>query len=336
MRLSTRLLSIPVTVSDGDRRSLATYDGKHVLLEWKNLDSAGSVPIELRVNEIAALLHELNPSFHSLPCLGYVADQSRNRFGYIFSIPQEWPQQIGHGSGKRASVTPAAVSTLRQSLETGSPSLNQRLEIAKTVLETLLGLHTAGWLHKSLISDNVLVPHLNKHETADQQDGQSCHVYVLGYVFSRADRPGEMTEPLSSQAESALYQHPQGLATENSFRKIFDIFSVGMLLLEIGLWAPLSTILRRHDRRPARFKDIARVDSGLSGITLLEDRPRLRSEHKPDLLELRQHLLASLGARDQQKGCEWNESDPIIRALASAAGKRTLGLSKTCSLQNRI
>jgi hypothetical protein len=36
------------------------------------------------------------------------------------------------------------------------PSLNQRVSIAVTLAETVLQLHTAGWLRKSIRPENVL------------------------------------------------------------------------------------------------------------------------------------------------------------------------------------
>ncbi|MCJ1423914.1 hypothetical protein MMC29_001799 [Sticta canariensis] len=59
-----------------------------------------------------------------------------------------------------------------------------------------------------------------------------------------------MTEPLESELEADLYRHPLSLGNSRlSFRKSFDIFSVGCTLLEIGLWSSLRQILERHSAR---------------------------------------------------------------------------------------
>ena len=66
-------------------RTLAHYDNRAVLLEWKIGLGQDSVVLEKRVNQVAAFLHKLEPSFHSLPCRGYVKDHDANRYGYIRS-----------------------------------------------------------------------------------------------------------------------------------------------------------------------------------------------------------------------------------------------------------
>lgn len=184
-------------------RTLAHYDGRVVLLDWKNAQGPDDTSIGKRVNQVAALLQELGPSFHSLSCKGYVKDYQLNRYKYIFELPEGLCVAPAN-STRSANLSSPELKVLCQMFEESTtPSLNARLLLAMTLLENFLNLHTSGWLHKDF---------LQKLSFYFARGMRSCHkvmasyrttrFYVAGYVCSRADGPGEMTEPLKSDVES--------------------------------------------------------------------------------------------------------------------------------------
>lgn len=131
-----------------------------------------------------------------------------------------------------------------------TPSLNIRLSISLTLVENLLNIHTYGWLHKEIRFENVIFirnkGHL--HENVNEELSQYS-IFVAGYIHSRVDGPGEMTEPLKSELEADLYRHPSLLShARQPYRKSLDIFAVGCTLLEIGLWSSLQEILEHHSK----------------------------------------------------------------------------------------
>ena len=87
MRLYMGLLTMSRVARAHRFRTLTYYDNRAVLLEWKSGIGPDSAVPEKRVNQVAAFLHKLEPSFHSLPCQGYVKDHDANRYGYIFDFP---------------------------------------------------------------------------------------------------------------------------------------------------------------------------------------------------------------------------------------------------------
>lgn len=255
MRLFMRLLTMSRVARAHGLRTLTHYDNKVVLLEWKSGLGPDSEVLEKRVNQVAAFLHNLEPSFHSLPCRGYVKDHGARRYGYIFDLPEKFQSAILPTKPFQGQSSLAPLPNLRslrhlfdQSLTV--PSLNERLSVSATLLETLLNLHTSGWLHKELRSDNIIFIPKAVSVGDDNVDLSTYSTYVAGYVYARADDPGEMTEPLESELEANLYRHPLSFGCSRlSFRKSFDIFSVGCTLLEIGLWSSLRQILERHSAR---------------------------------------------------------------------------------------
>lgn len=324
MRLSKHLVSALGPIFDADERTMAKYDEQLVFIEWKCLPSIGSSAIESRVNQIAMLLSELGPVFNSLSCRGYIEDKSRDRFGYVFDVPDSWLGTPRQSLGPALSVP----QSLRQMLGQNVPSLNQRLAIAKTVLETVLSLHTAGWLHKSLSSDNVLVAPKSPSAGHDA-DSEGFAVYIVGYVRARADRPGEMTEPLRSQGEGALYHHPSLTLPNGSYRKLFDVFSVGLMMIELALWETLSNILRQHRSKTEELaKGFDRTDSNLSAVTLINGKEKTKPEHVLDLLELRHDLLLQAAVKTGEGFPAKASTKSIFQDLEAAVGKSYVGVVK--------
>ena len=270
MRLTSTKLTLPSSTTKATRQ-FAWFEGdsgvlEPVLLEWKT--GRGSIKLrdlENRVDKVSAFLHEMEPSFHSLTCRGYIKDwasaEHTHRYGYIFNLPfSPYPQTAQQSAVLRHMDRPPLpqMHTLRDLLDrhVEAPALNLRFHIAITLLETLLQLHTAGWLHKELRSDNLL---FIQHPPFDQEvDGAilQSSVYVAGYVYARLDNPHEMTEPVESGSENDLYRHPLSMGnSRRSYRKAFDVFSIGCILLELGLWLSFPDILRSRSSSVLRRRD---------------------------------------------------------------------------------
>lgn len=305
-RLQLRLLTLSRRAQFQPVRTLAQYDGRTVLLEWKHVTNINDQLIAQRVDQVAALLHNLGPSLHSLQCRGYVKDIRSSRYGFVFDLPHAQyhvlrrTMSLDHGNANNAHASDAVVKSLREIFDIHtSPSLNTRLSIALCVLETLLNLHTAGWLHKELHSASVIL--VRKRDTAGDYDPDlsSYTTYIAGYVSSRADSPGELTETLQSEGEANLYRHPSLLSdTRQPFRKSFDIFSVGCTLLEIGLWSPLRRVLEGRQRPEDEVpRPLVRhmSDPNVQPVSsLLDEKIFEAPEAAPplDLMALKQQLLS--------------------------------------------
>ncbi|CAG8983808.1 hypothetical protein HYALB_00006774 [Hymenoscyphus albidus] len=209
---------------DSQTREVAIYDGKTVLVEWKTVERGLESKLKHRVKSLAALLQVIDcKTFHSLRCLGYLKDSNSGAYGYIFQPPFE---------------NSNAFMSLHQVLNIDMlPSLNERLTLAIVLTETVLQLHTSGWLHKGIRSDNILL--FPKDSVIDL-----THSFLEGYEYARTDNPSELTEFAELQQEADLYRHRDLLKPDrSSFRKAFDLYALGCVLVEVGLWQNLTTIL---------------------------------------------------------------------------------------------
>ncbi|KAL8806498.1 MAG: hypothetical protein Q9182_001280 [Xanthomendoza sp. 2 TL-2023] len=222
-------------------RELARYKAKPVVIEWKFIDKNREKELKTRVDQVAILLaHTYDTSFHSLHCIGFLPkdasyqpeDDNSICYGLVFDLTIS------------ANIPTHIVPVLRPLstlfLDARKPSLNERSAIALAIAETVLQLHTSGWLHKGIRSDNVLY-----FDTKDSmwEFGNANGPFLAGYEYARPTTAH--TEAMPAIAEHELYRHPrsQGLTRPN-FRRSFDLFALGCVLLEIGLWSSLSDILR--------------------------------------------------------------------------------------------
>jgi hypothetical protein len=76
--------------------------------------------------------------------------------------------------------------------------------------------------------------------------------FITGFDFARPDRPGE--ESLSMRpSKFDIYRHPEIRATKPSSdttkpssSRMHDVFSLGLVLFEIGMWTPLESYLKAN------------------------------------------------------------------------------------------
>lgn len=222
-------------------REVASYTYKKtkeevtVVVEWRSITaSLNEKTLEARVQKLALLLHNMSdPSFHGLHCLGYIHDTTSHKFAFIYSAPVVAPKQT--------PGSPLTIQPLQQTLlSSRKPSLSERIRIALALAETVLQLHTSGWLHKGIRSENILF--LDQGQR-NWQSGTSMGPYLTGYEYARADKPSEITEDMPSVPPLDIYRHPATLNPQRpGYRKAYDLYGLGCVFLEIALWSRLQDI----------------------------------------------------------------------------------------------
>ncbi|KAF8459882.1 hypothetical protein BDZ91DRAFT_740984 [Kalaharituber pfeilii] len=70
--------------------------------------------------------------------------------------------------------------------------------------------------------------------------------YLVGFEYARFDATSEVSEQPSSNPEHDIYRHPLAIGDYcESFSRVFDIYSLGLVLVEIALWRPLRKIVSK-------------------------------------------------------------------------------------------
>ena len=246
----------------GGRFGPAGGSTSRVWIEWKvykevwNRALQKQVPSRAnvkRVKALVALLASSKPTEFCVPqCLGYFDDrddsndsQHNFRFGLIFKNP-EWVSP---------NVAPVTLHHLIRTVP--MPSLTDRIALAHQLAVCVLYLHAVNWLHKAIRSDNILL-------FSNTDSPEFRKPYLSGFNYARPDRPDETTtgDELDSWAE--LYLHPdyQGSGTKPTYRKTFDIYSFGIILLEIARWVKIENIVE-IDPGSATFAELKEIRSKL-------------------------------------------------------------------------
>ncbi|KAK4691704.1 hypothetical protein P7C71_g5352, partial [Lecanoromycetidae sp. Uapishka_2] len=231
-----------VTITGSDEtRSEAVYKEMSVWVEWKKYDpedNANSSWIRDRTQKLATLLGSRNKpeQFGTPQCLGYFNDETEERYGLVYRKPDGIPP----------SQRPTSLLTLLQTLE--MPSLTMRITLAHAIARCLLYLHSVNWLHKGLRSENLIL--------FTNFDGTLAFdvPIIAGFEYARPDWPGEWTDPPRPHSAHDTYRHPQVLSGTGS-RKSHDIYSLGIVLMEIAYWKPIDTIMEMPpDKKQAKSK----------------------------------------------------------------------------------
>ena len=259
---------------DWDReiyRSSAIYRDMEVWVEWKETPNAlgrtsqqRTQQIENRIRLLTDLLSSEKPErFRAPSCLGYVMvipGEDRKRFGDELRFGIVFRKPIG------VFQTPGKMVTLSNLLESWEkPSLSARITLSATLARCIHSFHNVNWLHKGLRSDNILfnIPHQLKNTHLLERDNSKLRAYwqeyedtvlrapyIAGFEMSRPSNVIGMSEKPESSARQDIYRHPRAqsrLDTKSEdYQKSYDIYSLGIALLEIALWRPIGDLLGVH------------------------------------------------------------------------------------------
>ncbi|KAK8093789.1 hypothetical protein PG997_000474 [Apiospora hydei] len=269
----------PELAKAGANRSVYQVDVEAVLVEWKFYNKDKNIRLQkiLQLNSLAILLNHGNVyrKFMVPECKRLVEDNENSRLGIVFSIPNITPASISIEPRPKIESLQHFIRT-----STIAPPLGARFKMARELALAVYNLHSVYWLHKSIRSDNILflerpedsqlspTTKLSKtnhsmvlEEYGGKGEGASSHttaaipsLHILGWEISRPDGPFEFSESLSYSTEGTqaarenmrLYSHPTvhfaSKSTERArYRSQYDVYSLGLVLLEIGLWKTLDS-----------------------------------------------------------------------------------------------
>ncbi|TIA82841.1 hypothetical protein D6C76_02298 [Aureobasidium pullulans] len=295
---------------DDGYRTLATLDGKHVWIEWRSYqvslvsDQEGIVeriPDPQSVQNVKRLTWLLSQSdqpdeFHQPKSLGYVDDIDELRFGVILD-------PMAEGSRSLLSLFSAPrIGPLGQ------------YAIARQIAESLLYLHAVNWLHKGLRSAGIVFG-----QTASESVGGLGHLFVSGFGFSRPSDHSFTTSGPPHDDKWLLYCHPDYLdqGRKAGYRKSYDIYSLGIILIEVAHWKPIDQILQpSHSGRDSALgeqrQDIrVRILDG--GVVLEQVRQNMGDRYA----DATRACIEGVTAFGLQSGVD--ESNPYVAALLQQA-----------------
>jgi hypothetical protein len=230
-----------------------------LLLEYANFDpifSATGIPPPLtRFEKLWAGLQTTTQrapgSWSGLPhLLGHFEDTENSRYGLVYQFPATFsPVSFEHlTQNPLYNMCSLADLLARPDYE---PKLEAKFRLASNLANTVFDLHSRGITHGNLIDANVSF--CNAVGTEPGVSGVTTgEVDIRRPLISSFDL---FSEPLQGEQQGlptalSLYKHPldphttaQSPLANNADSKAFDLYSLSMLLLSIGLWTKLENLV---------------------------------------------------------------------------------------------
>jgi hypothetical protein len=221
-----------------------------------------------------------NPTLLTLRCIGYIDQPQEDQMQFIYEPPKMGLLQgklsitTLHGlimsTEPQVPVSEQHFLDLWQDFWSGSsakrtvglmqkPSLRNRFFLAHALALTVLNIHSSGWVHKNLWSHGIIVvPSANRSQ---QSGSQHLIPYVAGWGIARPSSAKATEMKPNHEFESNLYRHPKRQQQPLiKYTFIHDVYSLGVLLMEIGLWNTVINIFQSEIEWAARKRRAPRID----------------------------------------------------------------------------
>ncbi|KAL9079702.1 MAG: hypothetical protein Q9157_001428 [Trypethelium eluteriae] len=236
----------------GDKFGVIEWEGKPALVEFRSYDSDAPVPVVIDsrtrelVDHLAKLLHQPKELLFRMPsCIDWILKPLTNEYSFIFAVPpgvRPDPISLFEVLSLSVSMKPSLGDKFRLAL--GLARCISQLQLVKWVcfLPRLgIDILTSEQVHESFRSANILffpTEDGNERSSESRRNLDFSQPWVLGFDFSRPERyfsSGiEDTCPLRD-----VYRHPERQQSPSCpFNKLHDIYALGVVLLETGLWQP--------------------------------------------------------------------------------------------------
>ncbi|RMZ89323.1 hypothetical protein DV736_g3459, partial [Chaetothyriales sp. CBS 134916] len=281
----------PVTeeVAVERKRSIGTFQATDVsearvpvFIEWKryiptteaNAETRPGAPLPENTDRVKGLVKILQSSkldsFRAPDCVGFfdLRDGAINNkhttpslFGVVYRIP-----------GDRSTTSVMPITLMSQLGSQPIPSLSARMKLAYLISDSLLYFNAVQWYHKTLRSDAIIF-----HQDPKTKSIDITQPFLGGFEYARPGGSASSTR-VPPKASRELYVHPfyQG-DQPREYARSYDIYALGIILLEIAYWRPINVILADLFKNPG---DPSRKEAE-------ELRGRLLSAGSPYLLNLK-------------------------------------------------
>jgi hypothetical protein len=237
----------PVTLHHARIGSAQTPPTVPVLLEHAPYDPIYSVtgitPSMTRFERLFAAISAYISSarLHSslLRLIGYFEEADHSRFCLLYDLPTHF------GPVDIEVPRMPAITILSDLLYSSNyePSLEVKYRLAHNVAHAVFDLHSKGVVHGNVMSSNILFIEHQSQSRLDLNTVNMRESFLTSFdLFS--DNATESSDPSKF---ISLHRHPSDPRTTRYTRltsesKSLDLYSLAMLLLEIGLWSSLPDI----------------------------------------------------------------------------------------------
>lgn len=217
-------------------------------LDGQSLDQAHIVKRDVR--DLACRLRQSDATtFGFLQCKGFVSETSN--FAFSLTLVFRHPPSYSNPRSFRDLLLN----------DNGNRSISSRLNFAKQLAKSVSYVHAFNFVHKNIRPESLLV-----FETVTS-GAQTSNLFLVGFENFRRDH-GQTLRVADDLVERNIYRHPsrQGINPLENYTMHHDIYSLGVCLLEIGLWESFVSY-DAQNRRTATPSLLLPSQSGLGEFT---------------------------------------------------------------------
>ncbi|KAK0117519.1 hypothetical protein ONS95_011859 [Cadophora gregata] len=202
-----------------------------------------------RVEDLAGSLCAAEPDLmHIMPCMGYMKSGfGVSKPGLLFRYPVS-----------TQGMKPRSLRSLLLEPSIKHP-LEDRVRMALELATAVWYIHSGGFVHKCIRPETILVFVEEADSSLPPDSSYSKYPWKLGPSFLAGftrfrsdDRAFESGRNEDSEVSRYCYRHPRrwGIVAQEKFSMLHDIYSLGVILLEIGLWNSLLEWKNSQDKLP--------------------------------------------------------------------------------------
>jgi hypothetical protein len=228
-----------------------------VLVEYANFDSTyhdtGVCPPLQRLEALHAVFMPMRTeSQHNISLLGYFEDPHGPRIGLVYDLPYSVQNRL-HATAISSAETLAPLSLLNlirkakpiqsNTPDVDPPPLEARFKLAMRLTEQLRGLHLNELYHGNINSSSVIFAMTSNEASSRRLKCLKSPIWASFDVFSKSSVEGQ-----HRISNLNIYRHPEDhphppqrdLATDIRF----DLYSLALILLEVGIWQSLGDMYK--------------------------------------------------------------------------------------------
>ncbi|RDW56453.1 hypothetical protein BP6252_14155 [Coleophoma cylindrospora] len=199
------------------------------IIEYKEIDPAVTLRDSKKaVHDLVMIMSQANPvKMGILQCRGFARIDLENYFQLVYNYP----------SGFKNPRSLRDLLLDENNKKGPLHSISNRFEFAKQLARAVLYVHSTGYVHKSIRPDTILIFELENADSARRYPRYFGRPYLLGFDQLRKDGP-HSNRVSDGEWQKDIYRHPtrQGLDPQKVYSMRHDIYSLGVVLLEVSLW----------------------------------------------------------------------------------------------------
>ncbi|KAI6589270.1 hypothetical protein MCOR06_005531 [Pyricularia oryzae] len=227
-----------------------------LLLEYAAFDpiysTTGIMPSMTRFEKLSAGLQsdtQRPGTWIGLPrLLGYFEDYEHSRIGLVYQFPPTFNPISYENLTQNPLYSLNSLSDLlkRPDFE---PKLEAKFRLASNLANTVFDMHARGISHGNLVDTNISFC----NAVGNDPSMNTADVDIRRPLVSSFDLFPDSPFPETSATSFSLYRHPldprvtsastvSGTASANADPRVFDLYSLSMILLSVGLWTNLELL----------------------------------------------------------------------------------------------